>query len=77
MIIKYSLGIDIASKTMQWQFRVTRKHGTERAGSGEYCESHQPGLYVASSVVIQITIIKNKGRANPHRLALLTSSWNR
>ena len=27
------------------QFYVTRKHGTERAGTGEYCESHQPGLY--------------------------------
>jgi len=27
------------------QFFVTRKHGTERAGTGEYCESHRPGLY--------------------------------
>lgn len=27
------------------QFYVARKHGTERAGTGEYCESHQPGLY--------------------------------
>lgn len=27
------------------QFQITRKHGTERAFSGEYCESHQPGLY--------------------------------
>lgn len=27
------------------QFRITRKHGTERPGTGEYCESHQPGLY--------------------------------
>ncbi|HKL19893.1 MAG TPA: peptide-methionine (R)-S-oxide reductase MsrB [Halalkalibaculum sp.] len=27
------------------QFYVTRKHGTERAGTGEYCEAHQPGLY--------------------------------
>lgn len=27
------------------QFRVTRQHGTERPYSGEYCESHQPGLY--------------------------------
>ena len=27
------------------QYYVTRQHGTERAGSGEYCESHQPGLY--------------------------------
>lgn len=27
------------------QFYVTRQHGTERPGTGEYCESHQPGLY--------------------------------
>ena len=27
------------------QFYVTRKHGTERPGTGEYCESHVPGLY--------------------------------
>jgi methionine-R-sulfoxide reductase len=27
------------------QFRVTRQHGTERPFSGEYCESHAPGVY--------------------------------
>jgi len=27
------------------QFRVTRKHGTERPFTGEYCESFEPGLY--------------------------------
>lgn len=27
------------------QFYVTRRAGTERAGTGEYCESHQPGRY--------------------------------
>lgn len=27
------------------QYRITRKHGTERAFTGEYCETHQPGLY--------------------------------
>lgn len=27
------------------QFRVTRKHGTEPAFSGEYCEAHAPGIY--------------------------------
>lgn len=26
-------------------FKVARKHGTERAFSGEYCEAHLPGLY--------------------------------
>lgn len=27
------------------QFRVTRKHGTERPFTGEYCESYEPGIY--------------------------------
>ncbi|MFH5833174.1 peptide-methionine (R)-S-oxide reductase MsrB [Halalkalibaculum sp. DA3122] len=27
------------------QFMVTRKSGTEKPFSGEYCESHRPGLY--------------------------------
>lgn len=27
------------------EFVITRKHGTERAWSGEYCEAHTPGLY--------------------------------
>jgi peptide-methionine (R)-S-oxide reductase len=27
------------------QFQVARKHGTERAFTGEYCEAHEAGLY--------------------------------
>ena len=27
------------------EFRITRKKGTERALTGEYCEAHEPGLY--------------------------------
>lgn len=27
------------------QYRVTRKHATEPAFSGEYCDEHRPGLY--------------------------------
>ena len=27
------------------QFQITRRKGTERAFSGEYCEAHTPGLY--------------------------------
>jgi len=28
------------------QFRVTQQSGTEPAGSGEYLDNHQPGIYV-------------------------------
>lgn len=28
------------------QYRVTRKHDTERAFSGEYCDEHRPGQYL-------------------------------
>ena len=27
------------------QFYITRQKGTERAGSGEYCSTHEPGKY--------------------------------
>lgn len=27
------------------EFMITRKKGTERAFTGEYCEAHDPGLY--------------------------------
>src|SRR5687767_4525788 len=27
------------------QFQITRQHATERAFSGEYCESYTPGIY--------------------------------
>ena len=26
------------------EFRITRKKGTERAFTGEYCEAHEPGF---------------------------------
>ncbi len=28
------------------QFRVTQQNGTERPGTGEYLETHEPGIYV-------------------------------
>jgi len=33
------------SELSEEQFHVTRLKGTERAGTGEYCEAHLPGLY--------------------------------
>lgn len=30
---------------MPEEFRITRKKGTERAFTGEYCEAHAPGRY--------------------------------
>ena len=27
------------------QYKVTRKHGTERAFSGAHCDNHEPGMY--------------------------------
>jgi peptide-methionine (R)-S-oxide reductase len=27
------------------EYQITRKKGTERAFTGEYCEAHEPGLY--------------------------------
>lgn len=29
-------------------FQVTRKHGTDRAFSGEYCHEYEPGLYACA-----------------------------
>jgi peptide-methionine (R)-S-oxide reductase len=28
------------------QFEVTQRNGTERAGTGEYLDNHEPGIYV-------------------------------
>ena len=28
-----------------YQFQIARLKGTERAGTGEFCERHEPGLY--------------------------------
>ncbi len=42
----------VAKSEVEWkailnaeEFRITRKHGTESAFSGEYCEAHAPGVY--------------------------------
>ncbi len=42
----------VAKTDLEWkellteeEFYITRKKGTERAFTGEYCEAHDPGLY--------------------------------
>lgn len=37
--------VEWKAKLTDEQFRVTRKKGTEQPHTGEYCESHEPGLY--------------------------------
>ena len=32
-------------KLSEEEFYILRKHGTERSFTGEYCASHEPGLY--------------------------------
>lgn len=35
-------------KLTQEEFQVMRKHGTDRAFSGEYCHEYEPGLYACA-----------------------------
>ncbi len=42
------------------QYQVTRKHGTERPFTGEYCESHAPGLYACVCCALPLFRSGNK-----------------
>ncbi len=42
----YTKSPDAIAKLTPEQFRVTQQSGTERAGTGEYLDNHEPGIYV-------------------------------
>ncbi len=42
----YSKSPEAIAKLSPEQFRVTQRSGTERAGTGEYLDNHEPGIYV-------------------------------
>ena len=46
MMTTYQKSTDVISALTDEQYRVTQESGTERAGSGEYLNNTQPGIYV-------------------------------
>ena len=42
----YTKSADRIATLTPEQFRVTQKNGTERPGTGEYLDNHEPGIYV-------------------------------
>jgi peptide-methionine (R)-S-oxide reductase len=42
----YSKSPEAIARLTPEQFQVTQRNGTERAGTGEYLENHEPGIYV-------------------------------
>ena len=42
----YTKSADRIAALTPEQFRVTQRNGTERPGTGEYLDNHQPGIYV-------------------------------
>ena len=42
----YRKSDEALSRLSPEQFRVTQKSGTERPGTGEYLDNHEPGIYV-------------------------------
>ena len=43
---KFSKNPDAIAKLTPEQYRVTQQSGTERAGTGEYLDNKEPGIYV-------------------------------
>jgi peptide-methionine (R)-S-oxide reductase len=42
----YRKSPEAIAKLTQEQYQVTQRNGTERAGTGEYLDNHEPGIYV-------------------------------
>ena len=42
----YTKSQDAIARLTPEQFEVTQRNGTERAGTGEYLDNHEPGIYV-------------------------------
>ena len=42
----YRKSDEALSRLSPEQFRVTQESGTERPGTGEYLDNHEPGIYV-------------------------------
>ena len=43
---EYCKSDEALSRLSPEQFRVTQNNGTERPGTGEYLDNHEPGIYV-------------------------------
>src|ERR1051326_7176398 len=43
---KYQKSAEAISKLSPEQYRVTQQNATERPGTGEYLDNHEPGIYV-------------------------------
>lgn len=43
---QYEKTADAVARLTPEQFRVTQQSGTERPGTGEYLDNHEPGIYV-------------------------------
>ena len=46
MTHQYRKDPDAIARLSREQFRVTQQSGTERPGTGEYLDNHEPGIYV-------------------------------
>ena len=43
---QYTKSPEAIARLNQEQYRVTQQSGTERPGTGEYLDNHEPGIYV-------------------------------
>ena len=75
----YSKNPDAIAKLSPEQYRVTQQSATERPGTGEYLDNHEPGIYVDIVSGEPLFASSDKfesgsaGRASPSRLSRPTS----